>query len=70
VAAPSFVFTLSRVAEMLREDEDLLRDLAMEMEPEDGCLTVLGTDDLSTIAFTRDGLEYLKQLVVEHKERG
>jgi len=70
VAAPSFVFTLSRVAEMLREDEDLLRDLAIEMEPEDGCLTVLGTDDLSTIAFTRDGLEYLKQLVVEHKERG
>jgi hypothetical protein len=70
VAAPSFVFTLSRVAEMLREDEELLRDLAMEMEPEDGCLTVLGTDDLSTIAFTRDGLEYLKQLVVEHKERG
>ncbi len=70
MAGPSFVFTLSRVAEMLREDQELLHDLAMEMEPEDGCLTVLGTDDLSTIAFTRDGLEYLKQLVVEHKERG
>ncbi len=54
---------------MLREDEDLLRDLAMEMEPEDGCLTVVGTD-LSTIAFTRDRIQYLKQLVVAHKERG
>lgn len=70
MAAPTYVFTLSRVAETLREGEGLLRDLAMEMEPEDGCLTVLGTDDLSTAAFTRDGIEYLKQLVVEHKERG
>jgi hypothetical protein len=67
MAAPSFVFTLSRVAEMLREDEELLRELAMDMEPEDGCLTVMGTDDLSTIAFTPDGVEYLKQLLEDYK---
>jgi hypothetical protein len=69
MAAPSFVLTLSRVAEMLREDEELLRELAMDMEPEDGCLTVMGTDDLSTIAFTPDGVEYLKQLLEDYKAK-
>ncbi len=68
MAAPSFVFALSRVAELLGEDEDLLRDLALEMEPEDGCLTVLETDDLSTLAFSEDGIEYLKQLLSDYKE--
>ena len=68
MAAPTFVFALSRVAEMLGEHEDLLRDLALEMEPENGCLTVLGTDDLSTLAFSEDGIEYLKQLLSDHKE--
>ena len=38
--APSSIFTISRAAEILGEDEELLRDLALEMEPEDGCLTV------------------------------
>jgi hypothetical protein len=68
MAAPSSVFTISRAAEILGEDEELLRDLALEMEPEDGCLTVYETDDRSTTAFTPDGLEYLRQLVIEHKK--
>ena len=37
MAAPSSVFTISRVAKMLGEDEDLLKDIASAMEPEDGC---------------------------------
>ena len=68
MAAPSSVFTISRAAKILGEDEDWLSDLALEMEPEDGCLTVYGTDDLSTTAFTLDGLEYLRQLVIERKK--
>ena len=36
MAAPSSVFTISRVAEMIGEDEDWLQDIASEMEPEDG----------------------------------
>jgi len=68
MATPSSVFTISRAAEILGEDEELLRDLALEMEPEDGCLTVYGTDDRSTTAFTPNGLEYLRQLVIEHKK--
>jgi hypothetical protein len=53
---------------MLRQDEELLSELAMEMDPEDGCLTVMGTDDLSTIAFTRDGIENLTQLLEDYDD--
>ena len=37
MAAPAFAFTISRAAEILGEDEQLLWDLADEMDPEDGC---------------------------------
>ena len=47
MAAPSYVFTIARVAEMLGEDEDWLQTIADDMEPEDGCLRVCGTDDTS-----------------------
>ena len=45
MAAPSYVFTIRRVAKMLGEDEDLLHEIAMGMEPEDGRLSVLDLDD-------------------------
>ena len=67
MAAPSSVFTISRAAQMLGEDEDLLQDSASEMEPEDGCLIVLGTGDQSTRAFTRQGVEYLERLVKDRR---
>jgi hypothetical protein len=67
MAAPSSVFTISRVAEMLGEDEEWLHDIALEMEPEDGCLIVWGTGDQSTTVFTRQGIECLEQLVKESK---
>ena len=69
MAAPSSVFTISRVAEMIGEDEDWLQDIASEMEPEDGCLIVWGTGDQSTTAFTRQGVEYLERLVKDRKAR-
>jgi hypothetical protein len=40
----------------------------MEMQPEDGCLTVLGIGDQATIAFTRDGVEYLRELLSEYRK--
>ena len=67
MAPPSSVFTLSRVAEMLGEDEEWLHNIALDMEPEDGCLIVWGTGDQSTTAFTHQGVEYLEQLVQNHK---
>jgi len=69
IAAPSYVFTISRVAKMLGEDENRLYDIALNMEPEDGCLTVLGIDDVSTIAFTSDGVENLKGLLADIKAK-
>ena len=38
--APAHAFTISRVAEILGDDEQLLWDLALEMKPEDGCLWI------------------------------
>ena len=67
MAAPAFAFTISRVAEILGEDEQLLWDLADEMDPEDGCLWIHGTEDQQTIAFTPAGMEYLRELLAEHK---
>ena len=68
MAAPSSVFTISRVAEMFGEDEDWLQDLAMQLDPEDGRLTVYGTNDYSTTAFTPFGIECLRQLVLDSKK--
>jgi hypothetical protein len=67
MAAPAYAFTISRAAEILGEDEELLWDLALNMEPEDGSLWVHGTDDQQTMAFTSPGLEYLRDLIAEHK---
>ena len=63
MAAPSSVFTISRVAEMFGEDEDWLQDLAMQLDPEDGRLTVYGSNDHPTTAFTPFRIECLRQLV-------
>ena len=67
MAAPTHVFTIARVAQILREDEQLLWDLAINMEPEDGCLWIYGTDEQHTMASTDRGLEYLQELLAEHK---
>jgi hypothetical protein len=67
MAAPAFAFTISRAAEILREDEQLLWDLADEMDPEDGCLWIHGIEDQQTIAFTPAGRAYLRELLAEHK---
>jgi hypothetical protein len=67
VAAISYILTINRVAEMLGEDEDWLQDIADEMDPEDGCLTVIGIGEHGTTAFTRFGVERLTELVEMHK---
>lgn len=67
MAAPSAVFTIARVAEMLGEDADWLLDVALEMTPEDGCLSVYDVNDEGTTAFTAFGIENLKELIEIHK---
>ena len=40
----------------------------MDMEPEHGCLSVLGFGDVSTVAFTPQGIENLKELLADRKK--
>ena len=63
MAGISYVFTITRVAKMIGEDEDWLHEISIEMDPEDGCLTVLGTGDEAITAFTRSGVDNLIELV-------
>lgn len=67
MAAASAVFTIARVADMLGEDANWLLDVALEMTPEDGCLSVYDVDDEGTTAFTSFGIENLKELIEIHK---
>jgi hypothetical protein len=68
MAAPSYVFTIARVAKMLGEDEALLEEIALSMEPEDGCLSIYDIDDdIQVTAFTPFGVECLKELLAQVK---
>jgi hypothetical protein len=68
MAAPSYVFTIARVAKMLGEDETLLEEIALDMEPEDGCLSIYDIDDdIQVTAFTPFGVECLRELLAEVK---
>ncbi|GGC71546.1 hypothetical protein GCM10011504_56520 [Siccirubricoccus deserti] len=68
MAAPSYVFTIARAAEMLGEDEEWLEELADQLEPEDGCLWIYDTEDRATLGFTARGIESLKELSLDQKQ--
>ncbi len=65
MAAITAVHTLAAVALMLGVSEELLHDLSIEMEPEDGCIAVYGPAEEYTPAFTADGIERLRELIAE-----
>lgn len=67
MAAITRVYTLPLAAEMLGEDAELLWEVYIDMEPEDGCLWVYGPDDQQIPAFTDFGLESLTGVIREHK---
>ena len=67
MAGISYVFTITRVAKMLGEDEDWLHEICNEMDPEDGRLTVLGPGEEAITAFTRFGVDNLTELVEMYK---
>ena len=67
MAASSCVFTLARAAEMLGESEEWLRELADQLEPEDGRLWIHDTEDRATLGFTERGIESLKELSLDPK---
>lgn len=62
------VTTITQVAKDLGEDEDLLRDIAIEMEIEDGAIWVYGVGEDGVQAFTDFGIENLINLLRMYKE--
>ncbi|WP_316980411.1 hypothetical protein [Shumkonia mesophila] len=69
MAAITHVFTIARVAHLLGEDEDWLREISIEMEPEDGVIVVYGPgDDDFTPAFTDLGIENLRELIEIYRD--
>jgi hypothetical protein len=70
LAAISAVFTIGYVANLLGEDENWLFELAGDMFPEDGCLWVYGVGEDGVPAFTRDGIEYLQQIIADKRAAG
>ena len=70
VAAISAVFTISYVANLLGEDEDWLLELSIDMFPEDGRLWVYGVGEDGVTAFTEDGIENLRQIIVDERTAG
>ena len=61
------VFTISHVAEMLGEDEEWLREISINMDPEEGSLWVIGVGEDGCPAFTEYGIECLKQIIIEER---
>ena len=70
MAAPSSVFTIGYVAELLGEDEDWLHELSISMFPEDGCLHVYGIGEDGVTAFTQYGIDCLKQIMDDERAAG
>lgn len=62
------VFTIRRVARMLGEDEDWLHEISTVMMPEDGACWIYDLDDDRMLAFTREGIDNLRELIQTHRE--
>ena len=68
MAVLSHAFTIDRAAEILGRDEDFLWKLADQLEPEDGLIWILGTNDTEKLAFTPRGIETLQELIKDQIE--
>jgi hypothetical protein len=61
------VHTVGRVARDLGVDEDLIHELTLGLEPEDGIIWVYGVDDDDgTLAFTDQGVQEVQLLLEEY----
>jgi hypothetical protein len=67
MAGIPYVFTISHVAKMLGEDEEWLREISINMDPEEGCLWVIGVGEDGCPAFTEYGIECLRQIIIEER---
>ena len=61
------VTVISAVAQELGVEEDLLQDISIGMEPEDGVIRVYGLGQDAITAFTDEGVEELKNLLESYR---
>ncbi len=62
------VTVIAAVAKELGVEEDLLHEISLGMEPEDGVIWVYGLAEDGIMAFTRDGVEELQNLLATYRE--
>lgn len=70
MAAPSMVFTARYAARRLGVDVEVVEELALQMEPEDGCVSVVDSLEEtaeSVTGFTRQGLDCLEELLGDRR---
>ena len=70
MAGIAHVFTLKYVAEQIGEDEEWLRDLQVDMEPEDGCLWVHCVGEDGAPGFTAYGIECFEEIIAIERAAG
>ena len=62
------VTVIVAVAKELGVDEDLLHEMSVGLEPEDGVIWVYGIGEGAIMAFTDDGVDELKNLLEMHRQ--
>jgi hypothetical protein len=63
------IYTVAHVARQLGVGGDLIHDLPLGLEPEDGVIWVYGLDDDGVLAFTDDGIEEVRLILKECQSR-
>jgi hypothetical protein len=61
------VTTIERVAQNLGADVDLIHDLVLGLEREDGLIWVYGLAEHGILAFTDEGIEEVRRLLDEYR---
>jgi hypothetical protein len=62
------VTVIAAVAEQLGADEDLLHEMSVGLEPEDGVIWVYGIGEEPIMAFTNEGVDELKNLLEMYRQ--
>lgn len=62
------VTVIAAIAQELGVDEDLLHDISVGMEPEDGIIMIYGIGEHSITAFTNEGVDELKNLLEAYRQ--
>ncbi len=62
------VTVFAAVAEQLGVEEDLLHEMSVGLEPEDGVIWVYGIGEDAIMAFTNEGVDELKNLLEMHRQ--